>query len=391
MSDTPLGEGWWLAVDGKYYAPELHPDFVSPPPQVAPPPVPPAPPEYPGNPSAPTSSNPSGEAFGTPSAGVPTDLPTGQPSGPPVGSPTSPPVWTAPADATQQVNAPVSATPVAATAWSATGVADPPVPTEVDSPAPWFQTWWAIIPGLMFCFPVGLILLWTSRKQTGWKVGISVVCALLVLGSALSSGGSDSSSKENASAEIGESTTSSVPATKAPQSTTTAPPKTTVPPTTTTKPPTTTTAPKPERSTQVNPIPLGTEVEVAKGWNLKVNYADLDAGATVTAANQFNSPEEGKKYVLVNVSITNTSDQPAAPLLNLTLSLLPPSGIAEDPAFVAGLSGEIDTMAQMQPGATATGVVAFEVPIGEEASSVLLGQSAFTLDPAKDQKFFAIQ
>ena len=27
MSDTPLGEGWWLAVDGKYYAPELHPDL----------------------------------------------------------------------------------------------------------------------------------------------------------------------------------------------------------------------------------------------------------------------------------------------------------------------------------------------------------------------------
>jgi hypothetical protein len=144
-------------------------------------------------------------------------------------------------------------------------------------------------------------------------------------------------------------------------------------------------------SSQASPIPLGTDVEVAADWNLKVNSAELDANATMAAANQFNTPEEGKQYVLVNVSITNNSDQPAAPLTNVTLSLLPPSGIAADPSFVAGLSGAIDIMAQMQPGATATGVVPFEVPAAEAAASVLLGQSTFTLDEAKDQKFFAIQ
>ncbi|CAB4548965.1 unannotated protein [freshwater metagenome] len=26
-----MGERWWLAADGKYYAPDLHPDFVGPP------------------------------------------------------------------------------------------------------------------------------------------------------------------------------------------------------------------------------------------------------------------------------------------------------------------------------------------------------------------------
>ena len=29
MSDTPHGPGWWLASDGRYYAPELHPDAVA--------------------------------------------------------------------------------------------------------------------------------------------------------------------------------------------------------------------------------------------------------------------------------------------------------------------------------------------------------------------------
>ncbi|MEQ8716153.1 MAG: hypothetical protein RIE08_00950 [Acidimicrobiales bacterium] len=27
MSDTPQGPGWWLASDGRWYAPELHPDY----------------------------------------------------------------------------------------------------------------------------------------------------------------------------------------------------------------------------------------------------------------------------------------------------------------------------------------------------------------------------
>jgi hypothetical protein len=36
MSEMPEGEGWWLASDGKYYAPELHPDFVKPPPPPPP-------------------------------------------------------------------------------------------------------------------------------------------------------------------------------------------------------------------------------------------------------------------------------------------------------------------------------------------------------------------
>lgn len=65
MSDQPEGQGWWLASDGKWYAPELHPGLShdaltqelptvgSPPPVPPPPPVaPPVPPP----PVAPTGS-----------------------------------------------------------------------------------------------------------------------------------------------------------------------------------------------------------------------------------------------------------------------------------------------------------------------------------------------
>lgn len=143
-------------------------------------------------------------------------------------------------------------------------------------------------------------------------------------------------------------------------------------------------------STRDNPVPLGTEIEVAAGWNLKVNSAELDANATVAAVNQFFTPDPGNQYVLVNVTITNTSDQPDEPWVNLKVSLLPPSGVSQDPEFLIGLPGELDTMAQLQPGASLTGVVPFQVPSSEIDGTVLLGQSQFTLDEAKDQKFLAI-
>lgn len=144
-------------------------------------------------------------------------------------------------------------------------------------------------------------------------------------------------------------------------------------------------------STQQNPIPLGTEVEVAAGWNLKVNSAELDANATVAAVNQFFTPDPGNQYVIVNVTVTNKSDQPGEPMFNMKLSLLPPSGVGIDEEFVTGVPGELDTSAQMQPGATATGSLVFQVPSAEVGGTVLLGQSQFTMDEAGDQKFFAIQ
>ncbi len=40
MSDTSQGEGWWEASDGKWYAPELHRDYVAPAPEPEPAPAP---------------------------------------------------------------------------------------------------------------------------------------------------------------------------------------------------------------------------------------------------------------------------------------------------------------------------------------------------------------
>jgi len=144
-------------------------------------------------------------------------------------------------------------------------------------------------------------------------------------------------------------------------------------------------------STQATPFPLGTDVEVAKGWNMKVNSAELDGNATVAAANEYSTPEAGKQFVLVNVTITNNSDQPDEPLFAIDISALPPTGVAVDSSFLMDLPGELETSAQMQPGVSVTGVIPFEIASADVAGTVLLGESTFTMDEAKDQKFFAIQ
>ncbi|MEX0766973.1 MAG: DUF4352 domain-containing protein [Microthrixaceae bacterium] len=144
-------------------------------------------------------------------------------------------------------------------------------------------------------------------------------------------------------------------------------------------------------STQAAPIPIGTTVMVAEGWNVVVNSAEMDANATVAAINEYSTPDEGKQYVKVNLSITNNSDQPAAAFTNVSFSLLPLSGIAVDEAFMSDLPDQISSTADMQPGATATGSMLFQVPVDQVAGTVLLAKSTFTLDEAKDQKFMAIQ
>jgi hypothetical protein len=69
MSNASQGPGWWQASDGRWYAPEQHPDYKPqppPPPSAAPAPPPPNPPStvpappLPNPPAAPAPSPPSG-------------------------------------------------------------------------------------------------------------------------------------------------------------------------------------------------------------------------------------------------------------------------------------------------------------------------------------------
>ena len=79
MSDVSQGPGWWQASDGKWYAPELHPDYRPPTVPTAPPPTPTPPIAAP--PTAPFPAGPTGP---------PPAAPAGPPVVPPVGPATFP-------------------------------------------------------------------------------------------------------------------------------------------------------------------------------------------------------------------------------------------------------------------------------------------------------------
>jgi hypothetical protein len=71
MSDTSQGEGWWQASDGKWYAPEQHPDYQ--------------PPAQPTQPTPPTQAMPMPPTQAMPMP--PPGAPPGTPGGPPPGAP----------------------------------------------------------------------------------------------------------------------------------------------------------------------------------------------------------------------------------------------------------------------------------------------------------------
>jgi hypothetical protein len=94
--------------------------------------------------------------------------------------------------------------------------------------------------------------------------------------------------------------------------------------TTTTRPPTTTTTTRPpEQGTRENPFALGTPLVSDSGVEIVVNSVDFDAGAAIAAENMFNDPAPaGMRYALVNLSITNTSDEPIDTGFEISVSMI---------------------------------------------------------------------
>jgi hypothetical protein len=91
MSDSSQGPGWWQASDGKWYAPEQHPDYQPPAPAPAPPPTAQQPPIPPGPAAPPYGAPPPGPApaqpYGAPPPGAAPAQPYGAPPAQPYGQP----------------------------------------------------------------------------------------------------------------------------------------------------------------------------------------------------------------------------------------------------------------------------------------------------------------
>lgn len=125
-----------------------------------------------------------------------------------------------------------------------------PAGSRLDTHVRWYHTWWAMAPLLLLCFPVAMVVLWTSPRSRQTKLGATAVSALIFGLAMMGALGEEPSDTDLAAAQDERATTTSKPAstTARPTTSSTSASTTTAKPTTTTTT-TTTTAPPPPPTT----------------------------------------------------------------------------------------------------------------------------------------------
>lgn len=130
--------------------------------------------------------------------------------------------------------------------------------------------------------------------------------------------------------------------------------------------------------TKDNPLPIGTEVDLGNGWKVKVVSADLspEAQAAVLSANEFNPPpEEGMRYILVNLEATYAGTEDAAtaaPFSGFSYSVFGSAAVERDNFSTPAVAPdpELDTFAELAAGGVAAGNVV--VAVGADETGLAL-------------------
>lgn len=155
--------------------------------------------------------------------------------------------------------------------------------------------------------------------------------------------------------------------------------------TTTTRPPTPTTT-LPDEGTRENPFALGAPLVSDSGVEVTVNSVDFDAAAAIAAENTFNDPAPaGMRYALVNLTITNSSDEPIDTGFEIRVSMIGSANRLYDLSngyCSAVIPNSLNDGGQLFTGGSYTGNECLLVPEAEVADgSLLVGIAAGFGDP----------
>lgn len=118
-----------------------------------------------------------------------------------------------------------------------------------------------------------------------------------------------------------------------------------------------------EQGTRANPYSPGAEIS-SSDWAVTVNSVDLDATDAVLAENELNeAPDEGHTYILVDITVQYTGDDPEGSMPMTSVAYVSPEGNTFDGTdMTAAAPNSFDSMSTLYEGASTTGNIALQVP-----------------------------
>lgn len=118
-----------------------------------------------------------------------------------------------------------------------------------------------------------------------------------------------------------------------------------------------------EQGTRANPYAPGAEIS-SSDWAVTVNSVDLGATDAVLAENEFNeAPEEGHTYILVDITVQYTGDDPEGSMPMTSVAYVSPEGNTFDGTDMSAVAPDsFDSMSTLYEGASTTGNIALQVP-----------------------------
>src|SRR5690554_3121240 len=135
----------------------------------------------------------------------------------------------------------------------------------------WYDKTWLVILLCIIFFPVGIYGLWKSQSiSKGWKIGMTILIALIVIAQFGKDDQSSSSTVENSSSNSNEQTE--------------------------------------QKAEEPNGVGVG-EVLHTKYFDITVNKVNIDT--RVNTGNEFADlkPEQGIRYLIINASFKNTDNE----------------------------------------------------------------------------------
>jgi hypothetical protein len=140
---------------------------------------------------------------------------------------------------------------------------------------------------------------------------------------------------------------------------------------------------------QANPVPLGQEAQVSD-WTVKVVEATVDATETVLAYNEFTDPPQtGNQYVLVTIEATRMAEEAGAFWADTYYVFRGSAGDVFEFAGWVDVPDSMENTDQVEPGATLTATLVFEVPSDQVSGGAVLLGDALSLAPV--DVYFAIE